>query len=178
MNSPILMGHLPYFGASTDPATRRSGSRSVVRGFPFREIPDKFREESPAPCDVMVMTAGSAAATIMRHGMAATISSMARCWRVGLGCDRSRGELQTATNIVANTPTAISTHRINIASFTGIPSQARSLPLHFHQHVHRHHVVIQVCHDHDGAEDDQTSHKDAERQCQEIVGLIGCARDV
>ena len=54
------------------------------------------------------------------------------------------------------------------------PRAARqSLALHLHELIHRHHVVIEMSHDHHGAKDDQTGHKHPKGQREKIIRLIG-----
>jgi hypothetical protein len=79
------------------------------------EFPDKAREW-PALDAVTALTAGNAAATIMRQGIAAQTSSVARLCREDAACEAARCELQIAKNIAVNTPAATRTHAIRIIS--------------------------------------------------------------
>jgi hypothetical protein len=70
-----------YVPAAADSAAnqdRAEVARSDFRGSAFCEFPDKARE-SPALGAAMAMTAGIAAATIIRHGIAAHTNSVAKC---------------------------------------------------------------------------------------------------
>src|SRR5690348_15500690 len=55
---------------------------------------------------------------------------------------------------------------------------ATRLALHLHQLVHGHHIVVEMRHDHHGAKYDQGRNKYTESQCEEVVRLVGCARDM
>jgi hypothetical protein len=61
--------------------------------------------------DTMAMTAGTAAARIIRHGIAAHTSSIAKLCRQAAGAGAvARRVLQIEANIAANTPAVTSTH--------------------------------------------------------------------
>src|SRR5271165_2431924 len=60
---------------------------------------------------------------------------------------------------------------------TGLPVDAR-LPLHRHELIHGHHVVVEMGHDQDRAEDNQARNKQSECQCKEVIRLIGRGRYV
>lgn len=62
------------------------------------------------------MAAGMAAASTMRHGIAAHTSSVAKLCRKAVDAGRARRVLQIETNIAANTPAATSVHIPIIAS--------------------------------------------------------------
>src|SRR6201993_1323210 len=124
MKRPIRICHLYFLvpAAADGPANqdRAEVARSDFRGSAFSEFPDKARE-SAALGAAMAMTAGIAAATIMRHGMAAHTNSVTRCWRADGAPDPARRELQIAANIVAKTPRATRAHKVKIANLMGQP---------------------------------------------------------
>ena len=60
--------------------------------------------------EAMAINAGIAAASIMRHGIAAHTSSVAKLCRKAVEATGARRVLQIETNIAANTPTATSAH--------------------------------------------------------------------
>src|SRR6266403_1672806 len=53
-----------------------------------------------------------------------------------------------------------------------------SLPLHLHDLVHWHHVVVEVCHDPDRSADHKEDDQDPERQRQHVVGVVRPRGDV
>src|SRR6202035_3539816 len=55
---------------------------------------------------------------------------------------------------------------------------AATLPLHLHQSIHGHHVVVQMSHDDHRSEYQQTHDEDAKGERENIVGLVRRARDV
>ena len=127
------------------------------------------------------MTAGIAAATIIRQGIATHTSSVARFWRKDGGREAARRELQIASSIVANTPAATSMHIVRIASLMPHTLQepiTKASALHPHQLIHGHHVVVEMRHDHHRAENYQARNEHTESQREEVVRLVGCARDV
>lgn len=71
-------------------------------------VPGVF--QSPVCADKMAMTAGTAAARIIRHGIAAHTSSVAKLCRKAVEAAGARRVLQIETNIAANTPAATSAH--------------------------------------------------------------------
>jgi hypothetical protein len=76
---------------------------------------DEF--QSPACAETMAMTAGTAAARIIRHGIAAHTSSIAKLRRKTVGAVAvARRVLQIETNIAANTPVATRAHIPSITS--------------------------------------------------------------
>ena len=52
------------------------------------------------------------------------------------------------------------------------------LPLHLHDLIHRHHVVIEVRHDPERSADHKEHDQDAERQRQHVVGVVRPRGDV
>jgi hypothetical protein len=77
-------------------------------------VPGKFH--SPVCAETMAITAGIAAASIMRHGIAAHTSSVAKLCRKAVEAAGARRVLQIETNIAANTPAATSAHIASIMS--------------------------------------------------------------
>ena len=84
-------------------------------------IPGEF--QSPVCAETMAITAGIAAARIMRHGIAAHTSSVAKPCRNAVGAAEARRVLQIAKNIAVNTPVATSAH------IPRITSRIRDIPL-------------------------------------------------
>jgi hypothetical protein len=74
----------------------------------------------------MVITAGIAAASIMRHGIAAHTSSAAKCCRRVLSAAGARRVLQIERNIALNTPAASSAHIPSMTSRTSVNPDASS----------------------------------------------------
>jgi hypothetical protein len=67
--------------------------------------------QSPVCAEMMAMTAGTAAARIIRHGIAAHTSSIATLCRKAVGAAAvARRVLQIEANIAANTPAETSAH--------------------------------------------------------------------
>src|ERR1700751_34340 len=128
MKRPIRMCHLYCLvpAAADSPANqdRAEVARSDFRGSAFSEFPDIARESSALGA-AMAMTAGIAAATIIRHGIAAHTNSVAKCWRADGASDPSRRELQIAANIVAKTPRATRAHKVKIANLMVHPPKLR-----------------------------------------------------
>ena len=50
--------------------------------------------------------------------------------------------------------------------------------LHPHHVLHRHHVVVHVSHDPDGAEHQDEHDEDAEGEGEDVVRVVGCGGDV
>jgi hypothetical protein len=73
-----------------------------------RRSPGKF--QSLLCAEAMAMAAGMAAASTMRHGIAAHTSSVAKLCGKAAEAGRARRVLQIETNIAANTPAATSAH--------------------------------------------------------------------
>jgi hypothetical protein len=73
----------------------------------------------------MAIAAGIAAASTMRHGIAAHTSSDTKLCRQWVGAAAARRVLQIARNIAANTPTATSEHIPSITSRICTPCSAR-----------------------------------------------------
>ena len=48
-----------------------------------------------------------------------------------------------------------------------------SLALHLHEFIHRHHIVIEMSHDHHRAKNDQTGHEHPKCQREKVIRLIG-----
>jgi len=77
-------------------------------------LPAEF--QSLVCAEAIAITAGIAAASIMRHGIAAHTSSVAKLCRKAVEATGPRRVLQIETNIAANTPAANSTHIPNTTS--------------------------------------------------------------
>jgi hypothetical protein len=77
-------------------------------------VPGEF--QSPVWAEAMAITAGIAAASIMRHGIAAHTSSVAKLCRKAVEAAGARRVLQIETNITTNTPAATSAHIPSITS--------------------------------------------------------------
>jgi len=71
-------------------------------------VPGEF--QSLVCVEAIAITAGIAAASIMRHGIAAHTRSAAKLCRKAVEAAGARRVLQIETNIAANTPTATSAH--------------------------------------------------------------------
>src|ERR1700704_5164126 len=52
------------------------------------------------------------------------------------------------------------------------------LPLHLHDRIHRHHVVVEVCHDPERPDHHQKDDQHSERQREHIIGVVGPGGDV
>jgi hypothetical protein len=70
--------------------------------------PEEF--QSPVRAETIAITAGIAAASIMMHGIAAHMSSVAKLCRKAVGAVGVRRVVQMETNIAANTLTTTSVH--------------------------------------------------------------------
>lgn len=88
--------------------------RSIVYGGYPMPVPGDF--QSPVWAEAMAITAGIAAASIMRHGIAAHTSSVAKLCRKAVEAAGARRVLQIETNITTNTPAATSAHIPSITS--------------------------------------------------------------
>jgi hypothetical protein len=55
---------------------------------------------------------------------------------------------------------------------------AATLPLHLHQSIHGHHVVVQMSHDDHRSEYKETHNENAEGERKNIVGLVRRTRDM
>src|ERR1700723_500301 len=56
--------------------------------------------------------------------------------------------------------------------------RVRASPLHLHQFLHRYHVVVQVLHDPEGTEDNQTNDQDSEGEGENVVLVVRRSGDV
>ena len=79
-------------------------------------VPGEF--QSLVCAEAMAITAGIAAASIVRHGIAAHTSSVAKLCRKAVEAPGARRVLQIETNIAANTPAATSARIPSITSRT------------------------------------------------------------